>query len=98
MAARMRGLGLGVRVRLCDCGSGTLVCVMPSGHLTAKPGPGIQASPGPSRSTEIQPKPDAQITPCRRPPFHLAAALPVSATPTAGRRLAFDLIVAMVTL
>ena len=60
------GLGLGARVRLCDCESGTLVCVMPSGHLTAKPEPGNCASPGPSSSTGTQPKPDAQITPCRQ--------------------------------
>ena len=44
-----------MRVRLCDCSSGTLVCVMPSGHLTAEPEPGNWASPGPSSSTETQP-------------------------------------------
>jgi len=60
----MRGLGPSVTMRLCDCSSGTLAWVMPSGHLTARPEPGNRASPGPSSSTETQPEPNAQITPC----------------------------------
>ena len=36
------------------------------GHLTAKPEPGNQASPGLSSSTETQPEPGTQITPCRQ--------------------------------